>query len=45
VGGGYCLAAAKLGVKHALEISGLERILDIYTWVEEVVGRLDPQRI
>ena len=38
VGGGFCLASVRPDIRRTLEISGLERILDIYRSVEEAVG-------
>ena len=40
VGGVFCLASVQPDVRRTLEISGLERILDIYRSVEEAVGSL-----
>ena len=38
VGGGFRLASVPPNVRRTLEISGLERVLDIYRSVEEAVG-------
>lgn len=43
LGTGFCLAAVQPDVRRSLEISGLERILDIYRSVEDAVGRFNPQ--
>jgi anti-anti-sigma factor len=43
VGGGFRLASVPPNVRRTLEISGLERILDIYRSVEEAVGSFGPQ--
>lgn len=40
VGGGFRLASVPPDVRRTLEISGLERILDIYRSVDEAVGSL-----
>jgi anti-anti-sigma factor len=43
VGGSFRLASIRPNVRRTLEISGLERILDIYRSVEEAVGSFDLQ--
>jgi len=42
MGGDLRLAAAQPGVKRTLELSGLTRILQVYSSVEEAVRSLDP---
>jgi anti-sigma B factor antagonist len=43
VGGSFRLASVPPNVRRTLEISGLERILDIYRSVEEAVSGFDAQ--